>query len=166
MRTASPLENEPYICRDWARAIVGTPTTAVYRQQGAMAVEFALVLPILLTATYAIIAYSLLFALQQQLTHAATEGARAALRYPASVTRASAAETTARQALGWLSDAQAAVLEVEVEQVTANCPTQAECLRVTLRYPYAANPLVPALMLPYPTTVGSAATVQVDDIVL
>ena len=51
------------------------------RQHGATAVEFALVFPLFFLIMYAIVTYGLIFAVQQGLTLAATEGARTALNY-------------------------------------------------------------------------------------
>lgn len=48
------------------------------RQRGATAVEFALVFPLFFLIFYAIVTFGLIFAVQQNLTLAATEGARAA----------------------------------------------------------------------------------------
>ncbi|BDB72236.1 MULTISPECIES: TadE/TadG family type IV pilus assembly protein [Comamonas] len=53
------------------------------KQQGAAAIEFAILFPIFFLIFYAIITYGLIFAAQQTLTLAAAEGARAAVRYPA-----------------------------------------------------------------------------------
>ena len=52
------------------------------KQQGAAAIEFAILFPIFFLIFYAIITYGLIFAAQQTLTLAAAEGARAAVRYP------------------------------------------------------------------------------------
>ncbi|KLU20452.1 pilus assembly protein TadE, partial [Caballeronia mineralivorans PML1(12)] len=46
-----------------------------------MAVEFAIVFPLFFLVFYAIVTYSMIFVAQQSLTLAASEGARAALRY-------------------------------------------------------------------------------------
>lgn len=53
------------------------------KQQGAAAIEFAIIFPIFFLIFYAIVTYGLIFAAQQTLTLAAAEGARAAVRYPA-----------------------------------------------------------------------------------
>ncbi len=50
------------------------------KQQGAAAIEFAILFPIFFLIFYAIITYGLIFAAQQTLTLAAAEGARAAVR--------------------------------------------------------------------------------------
>ena len=53
------------------------------KQQGAAAIEFAIIFPIFFLIFYAIITYGLIFAVQQTVTLAAAEGARAAVRYQA-----------------------------------------------------------------------------------
>ncbi|EFI60011.1 MULTISPECIES: TadE/TadG family type IV pilus assembly protein [Comamonas] len=85
------------------------------RQQGAAAIEFAILFPIFFLIFYAIITYGLIFAAQQTLTLAAAEGARAAVRYPAPssgssatkekqlLDRLAAACATAALATDWLS---------------------------------------------------------------
>lgn len=86
----------------------------VKRQQGAAAIEFALLFPVFFLIFYAIITYGLIFAAQQTLTLAAAEGARAAVRYPAAIgtgtvtkavqlqARLTAACATANMATEWL----------------------------------------------------------------
>jgi len=54
---------------------------ACSRERGATAVEFALVFPLFFLILYAIVTFGLIFAVQQSLTLAATEGARSALNY-------------------------------------------------------------------------------------
>jgi hypothetical protein len=85
------------------------------KQQGAAAIEFAILFPIFFLIFYAIITYGLIFAAQQTLTLAAAEGARAAVRYPSVPTggtmtksaqlqaRLTAACATAALATDWLS---------------------------------------------------------------
>ena len=51
------------------------------KQQGAAAIEFAIIFPIFFLIFYAIVTYGLIFAAQQTITLAASEGARAAVRY-------------------------------------------------------------------------------------
>ncbi|WKL13572.1 pilus assembly protein [Comamonas testosteroni] len=85
------------------------------QQQGAAAIEFAIVFPIFFLIFYAIITYGLIFAAQQTLTLAAAEGARAAVRYPSAPSgsamtkpaqlqaRLAAACATAALSTDWLS---------------------------------------------------------------
>ncbi len=50
------------------------------RERGAAAVEFALVVPLLLTLVFGIISYGYLLSFRQSLSQAAAEGARASTR--------------------------------------------------------------------------------------
>ncbi len=53
------------------------------KQGGATAVEFAFVLPLMFVLFYGALTYGLIFLMRMGLQHAAEDGARAALRYPA-----------------------------------------------------------------------------------
>lgn len=53
------------------------------RQGGATALEFAFVLPIMFLLFYGALTYGLIFLMRMSLQHAAEDGARAALRWPA-----------------------------------------------------------------------------------
>ena len=50
-------------------------------ENGAAAIEFALVFPLFFLIFYAILTYGMIFVAQQSITLAAAEGARAALRF-------------------------------------------------------------------------------------
>ncbi|AOY01208.1 TadE/TadG family type IV pilus assembly protein [Jeongeupia sp. USM3] len=140
------------------------------RMAGAAAVEFALTLPLLLLLAYGMIAYALLFLLQQQLSLAAAEGARVAMRYyPDEPARAAASRMAARQAVSLvnLTDDQIVVVRRQDNKCVPSRPS-ISCYDVTITYGYAANPLLPAIalpglaLLPYPPSVGSHASAQVD----
>lgn len=85
-------------------------------QNGAAAIEFAILFPIFFLIFYAVVTYGLIFAAQQTLTLAAAEGARAAVRYPSvpsgsTMTKAAqlqarltAACATANVATDWLKN--------------------------------------------------------------
>ncbi|QHS09978.1 TadE/TadG family type IV pilus assembly protein [Sinimarinibacterium sp. NLF-5-8] len=62
-----------------------TPAThsRKHTQKGATAVEFALVFTVFFALFYALITYGLIFLMRMGLQHAAEDGVRAALRYPA-----------------------------------------------------------------------------------
>ncbi|WP_179403641.1 TadE/TadG family type IV pilus assembly protein [Burkholderia guangdongensis] len=141
-------------------------------QRGATAVEFALVFPLFFVIFYAIVSYGLIFAIQQSLTLAAAEGARAALNYvyesngsssQALTDRASAAQTTAKNMTNWLPN-------VSVQTPTPGpCSYSASmyCVTVTVSYPYSTHPLVPPLPLlglVMPAALTSTATVQIDPV--
>ena len=111
---------------------------------GAVSIEFAVVLPLLLTLMLGITYYGLIFAMQQVLTLAAEEGARAALRYqPSNPQRVAAAYTAANAALPSMASMQ--------------------CLNVVLTLPVTtgASPLLPAIpLLPVPDALTGSAVVQ------
>lgn len=119
------------------------------RQLGATAVEFALVFPLFFLILYAIVTFGLIFAVQQGLTLAATEGARTALNYvyeangsgaKALTDRAAAAKATATGLTSWLSNVQIPT------PVSGACSYDATmyCVTVTVTYPYQSYPLVPS----------------------
>ncbi len=128
---------------------------------GAVAVEFALVFLIFFSLFYAIVAYGFVLTLQQNLTLAAEEGARAAVQNaPNEATRLTQAEATANNALNWLPAGG-----ITVNAAAADCvATPANrCVTVTVTYDYAGHPIVPALPLlgvAIPANLHAAATVQ------
>lgn len=61
---------------------LGNRTIGRHRQDGATAIEFALVLPVMFVLFYGALTYGLIFLARMSLQHAAEDGARAALRYP------------------------------------------------------------------------------------
>lgn len=109
------------------------------RLAGSVSLEFALVLPVLLLLLYGLILYALLFAAQHTLVQAASEGARAALRYGSTADRELAACQVARSAAGWIASVTATPAACTVTTDCSNAP----CRRVRLTYEYAAHPLVP-----------------------
>ncbi|CAG2128744.1 TadE/TadG family type IV pilus assembly protein [Ralstonia mannitolilytica] len=131
---------------------------------GAVSIEFAVVLPLLLTLMLGITYYGLIFAMQQVLTLAAEEGARAALRYqPSNPQRVAAAYTAANAALPSFISAQVKTNQSATPLVT--CPTMAsmQCLNVVLTLPVTtgASPLLPAIpLLPLPDALTGSAVVQ------
>ncbi len=75
--------------------------------------------------------------------------------------RAAAACTAANNQTGWLSGATCTTST----NYTCSYDSTMYCIQVTLTYPYAANPLVPAVALfdaVLPTTLTSRATVQIN----
>lgn len=142
------------------------------RQRGVAAIEFAIVFPVFFAVLYGIVQYGMIFAAQQTLTLAAEEGARAALQYqaadgtvPGSLSaRTDVAETTCANMVGWvaqMSGVDSATI-CQATQVTTHCLSSMYCVQVTTTFPYESNPLIPNVGLPVPATVGSTATVQLD----
>ena len=138
------------------------------RASGAAALEFAIVLPILLAMMIGIIYFGVVLAVQQVLTLAAEEGSRAALRYPAGAAANNAAATQALRVSAASATALAilpasirnAISSTNVAQAI-NCtnPGGTVCVKVTLNLPSVAIlPVVPGV--PMPATLTGSATVQ------
>ncbi|WP_175721329.1 TadE/TadG family type IV pilus assembly protein [Burkholderia anthina] len=131
------------------------------RQHGATAVEFAIVFPLFFLVFYGIISFGMIFVIQQSLTYAASEGARAGLVYAstlgsglgssgasgsASVSCTSASVSTTRTqnacntslgALGWLTgNAQQLAVVVTTPSCGSlfNNNSTSTCLTVTISY--------------------------------
>lgn len=129
---------------------------------------------------YAIVTYSMVFLVQQSLTAAAGEGARAALAYSSSTDAAAALTSRASQAceralavVNWLPGATGTTpgsptsCTPAVNMAPAGCTNNAnmDCIQVTLTYAYASKPLVPNLPLldlAIPALLTGQATVQID----
>jgi Flp pilus assembly protein TadG len=113
------------------------------KARGAASLEFAALLPVLILMMYAMIMYALLFAAQQTLVLAASEGARAALRFGTTAEREVAACQVATSTLSWIAATSGAAPACAV---TTDCP-HAPCRRVRVTYDYLSHPLVPTLPL-------------------
>lgn len=135
-------------------------------QRGATAIEFALVFPLFFMILYGIVTFSLIFVAQQNLTLAASEGARAALNWQANTSMPSALanRASAACAAAKLVSAQL-VSSMQCTSSSAACGTGMQCVSVQLTYNYSAHPLVPTLPLlsfAVPTQLSSSATVQLN----
>ncbi|MFL9988967.1 TadE/TadG family type IV pilus assembly protein [Paraburkholderia sediminicola] len=138
------------------------------RQLGASAVEFALVFPLFFMIFYAIVTFSMIFVVQQGLTLAAEEGARAALNYQLAPNintalgkRTAFACQVATGLTTWLET------KVDCSSDWAPCAYDATmaCVTVTLTYDYKDRPLVPPMPLlnvTLPSQLTSMATVQLN----
>lgn len=133
-------------------------------QRGVIAVEFALVFTIFFTLLYAIVGFGIILVSKQTLTLAAEEGARAALRYPgignSTAVRLANARAAAEAASAWLPAAG----RVPATALAESCSYGAlVCVRVNVRYNYAARPLLPNLPLfgmIFPSMLDSTAVMQ------
>lgn len=138
-------------------------------QRGATAIEFALVFPLFFMILYAIITFSLILVAQQNLTLAASEGARAALNWQSNtsvddalINRGKAACAAARLMTATLVQAQTTCTASPSYCGTDNAM---RCVSVQLSYDYLTYPLVPILPLlgfAVPGTLSSSATVQLN----
>lgn len=148
------------------------------RSRGAAAVEFALIAPIFLYLVFGIISYGFMLSFRQAMSQGAAEGARAAAVKPvgtASATYTSVMEQAVTDALGnynvrctggalqhrqggsWVN---AGTCAVSVAACTNN--TSVSCATVALNYSYDANPLVPDVMVPLPTTLTFTSVAEVN----
>jgi Flp pilus assembly protein TadG len=138
-----------------------TRARARSEERGAAALEFALVLPLLLLLVFGIISYAYMFSVRQALTQAAAEGARAAAVAATgqSATRATAAVNEALDGL----DLSCGTEGLTCTPVPATCGTAA-CMRVTVTYAYRDhNPipnLLPDAMIPASLSFTSSAEVN------
>lgn len=140
------------------------------RMSGVAAVEFAIVFPLLLALVLGIVYYGTVLALQQVLTLAAEEGARAALRYPLTsnggtlattiAQRVLAADTTARNTLPANLASQIGAGSV-AQAIACTAPAGTQCVRVALNLStQTILPVVP--FVPVPARLTGAAVVQIS----
>ncbi|WP_175777945.1 TadE/TadG family type IV pilus assembly protein [Burkholderia anthina] len=157
------------------------------RQRGVAAIEFAIVFPLFFLIFYAIVTFGLIFVVKQNLTFAASEGARAALNYTSSpCDRLKAAATTACSAVngggtpwGPLATVATQVAGGSTQPVscsasfTPSAPSSCAAaftstatstfnVMVTMTYSYANNPLIPWLFIISAPQLQSNATVQIS----
>ncbi|MDF3836999.1 pilus assembly protein [Cupriavidus basilensis] len=140
------------------------------RSSGAAALEFAIILPVLLTVVIGIVYFGIVLALQQVLTLAAEEGARAALRYPSGASANTAAATQALRvsaasstALAMLPTSISSLIPAGNVAQVISCanPGGSVCVKVTLSLTSSSIlPVVPGV--PLPTTLTGSATVQLS----
>jgi Flp pilus assembly protein TadG len=115
-------------------------------QRGAVLVEFALAATVFLMLVYGAISYGVMFWVKSTITHAAAEGARAAIR---STDAVAGAKASAEAVLDSSMPTGKAAYAKPVTPTTAACTynAAATCITVTVTYPYAAQPVVPTLPL-------------------
>ncbi len=151
-------------------------------EQGAAAVEFALVAPLLLVLVFGVVSYGYMLSFRQALSQGAAEGARAAAvsPYPAAADRELAALNAINDALGvdaygvrCAGVAAGSALKKDsvtvgtCSVITAACaqdPTKT-CVTVTLDYHYRDHPLLPnfpgvGMVLPEHLTYDATARVS------
>jgi Flp pilus assembly protein TadG len=130
------------------------------RERGAAAVEFALVVPLLLMLVFGIISYGYMLSFRQSISQAAAEGARAA---------AVATSDSDRQAVAYdaVEDALGATCAVDADPLTCSADaSDACCLAVTVTWDYAGDDTKPKLMFKFalPKTLSYTSTVQVSTV--
>jgi Flp pilus assembly protein TadG len=156
-------------------------------EHGAAAVEFALVVPLILVLVFGIIAYAYMFSFRQALSQAASEGARAAVGAsstavcsgaPSTFTATTcpaqyAARSAVESALSQYSMSCVATVPTSTSQVQCTIPAPAtcanssghSCITVTLSYPYRSQsllPTIPGFGFTLPSTLSFTSVVQVS----
>ena len=138
-------------------------------EEGVALIEFSLVFALFVFILYALIAFGTALALKQSVTHAAAEGARAAVGVAddpgtAFDDREKAATDEVRDSLDWIGDKYSdGDVTAEVDSCTSS-PTR-DCITVTISYPYKDKPIVPSapgLGVVLPDTMTSTAVVKVN----
>jgi len=128
------------------------------RQRGGAAIEFVFTFPIFFALFYAICSFALIFTLEQALTLATKEGARAAIKvdptgfadnesYLAQVTSVSRAAVV--QSLSWLTSSQkTATLGSSPNYDKISVSLNGAWITVSVSYPYSTVPMIPILTFP------------------
>ena len=135
-------------------------------ERGASAVEFALIVPMLILLVFGIISYGYMLSFRQGMSQGASEGARAGAVWAAAYkttqdsARIAAATTQVNNALGsyGVSCTSGATCTITI----GACGT-AKCVTVTVSYPYESKPLTPSFpLIPLPETLSYTATARVS----
>lgn len=143
-------------------------------EQGASAVEFALVLPVFLLLVLGIIQYGTIFLLRNQLTESASDAARSAVTHSTTAGALAAAQAALSNDLihngtglinssGGCSQTGFTCTWTTIPGMTAGCmnvpSAQYECLQVSVSYDYGNHPMLALPFLPTPSSVTAASTV-------
>jgi Flp pilus assembly protein TadG len=144
-------------------------------ERGAEMVEFAFVVVLLIMLLYGIISYGLILSAQSTVTQAAADGARAGI--VASSTAVATAETQAGGDVSWMGKGACyepdvtpgpSTAAISCRAWTENCPSNAnnQCIKVTVQYNYASDPLfpiLPGLNIITPSTISSTDVLQISE---
>lgn len=143
------------------------------KNRGVAALEFALIFPVLFLMIYALLCYSMIFAVQHALNLAAAEGARASVRFKTSDDsigdREDAACMAITESLSWLKDMGVVVncegdggngLFVDINPYSNNLNKNIAEFYINIDFNYKQYPIIPPLMLPVPANIKSHAVSQ------
>ncbi|MCA3182277.1 MULTISPECIES: TadE/TadG family type IV pilus assembly protein [unclassified Cupriavidus] len=140
------------------------------RAGGMAAIEFAIVFPLLFAVVLGIVYYGMVLALQQVLTLAAEEGARAALRYPLTSNGGTLATTLAQRVVAADQAARSALPPNLASRFPAGSLAQAlactappgtQCVQVALNL--STQTILPAVpFVPVPASLTGTAVVQLS----
>lgn len=137
-------------------------------ERGSVLVEFSLVFGLFVLVIYALISFGMILAAKNSLTHAAAEGARAAVGVvddPTTTTvdeRVERAKAKVGEALDWFGSKYQAG---DTTATVAACGP-AQCITVRIDYPYDSRPIVPpapGLGLVTPSNLSSTAVVELTN---
>lgn len=143
------------------------------QERGAALVEFAVVSVLLMFLIYAIAAFGILLSTKNSMTHAAAEGARAAVSVPAidpsnpaslEDRQKAQAKATVAKALGFLGAKYDAAYTV-ADIADCSATDTHDCITVTITYPWSAKPLIPqapGLGLAMPNNLRATAVVRLS----
>lgn len=132
-------------------------------QRGAAAVEFALVLPILLLLVFGIISYGYMLSFRGSMSQAAAEGAREAAVTVNATNREDAAMQAVDEALAAYGvDCADAGMTCDYELLTGTADCATTCVRISLEYAYGDFPLIPVPFVDgfMPDTIAYAASAR------
>lgn len=139
--------------------------------RGATALEFALVFPILFLMMYGMLSYALIFAAQHSLSDAAAEAGRVAVRFSGSpqdknpIERGKKGCDIAMPRVAWVAKIGGGAVNCDVDLYDESCPLvvdKTQCISVSVRYNYQANPLIPRIpLLPTPNEINGTAITQI-----
>jgi len=136
-------------------------------ERGSVAVEFALIVPVFLVLVYGGITLGMAMSAKSVITEAAADGARAAIGVP-TASAATVAQNEAQQVLsneGYKTPPTSVSATLSVAgSGTCGSSLTAQCVTVTISYPYSAHPALPNLPgfgLILPSTINATYTVEV-----
>lgn len=133
-------------------------------ERGSVLVEFAFVFALFVLVIFALVVFGIMLAAKNSITHAAAEGARSAVGVvddPA--TPVDEREERARQKVGESLDWFGSKYQPGDTTVSVAPCGSAECITVTIKYPYESRPLIPApplLDMVTPKQLTSTAVVE------
>jgi Flp pilus assembly protein TadG len=132
-------------------------------QRGTALIEFAIVAVLFLGLIYGAISYGVVFWVKATVTHAAEEGARAAVRGTSAGDSVSKATSKAQDVVTKSLPAGYAANTTYSVPTPAACASDASvsCITVTVTYPYSAHPILPALTPIFPILPGNLSSTSV-----
>lgn len=144
----------------------GRAKRSLRSERGAALVEFSIAAVLFLGLIYGAVSYGVVFWVKSTITHAAAEGARAAVGKTGAAAITAAQDTAVDIKNKTLPAAYKnhAIVDTATTAACAGDPT-ATCLTITVRYPYKDHPIVPALppIFPIlPNELKSTSVIQIS----